>query len=202
MYGDPSLDHLIRAQQQRLWDREPERPGGLQIDHQLELRWLLHGKLGGLRALEDPVDEACESEIKVGIVYRVGYQSPSLNELAGGIGGGQPVTGHQVNDRLLMQLSETVCSDEKRVDMLADCPFECAAQVALAPNVKKLSLQTQGPSRHLCLDPFGRGSRIAHVVKQCNSRQIRNQLFKKLNPFRCQLRAEGRLPRNIAPGAR
>src|SRR5207237_3832745 len=141
-----------------------------------------------------PVDEACESEIKVGIVHRVGYQSPGLDELAGGIGGSQPVAGHQVNDHLSMQLGETVCSDEKRVDMLADCAFECTAQVALAPHVKKLSLQTQGTGRRLCLLPFGRGSWIAHVVKQCNSRQILNQLFKELNPFRCQLRTEGRHP--------
>src|SRR6266568_2082375 len=197
-----SLDHLVRAQQQRLRDREPKRLGGLEVDHELELGRLFHGKLAGLRAFEDLVDEACEPEIKVGIVHRVTYQSTRLDELAGRIGGRQPVAGHQVNDHLLMELGETVCSDEKRVDMLADCAFECAAQVALAPHVKKLSLETQGTSRRLCLVPFGRGSRIAHVVKQCNSRQIRNQLFKELNPFRCQLGAEGRHSRNIAPRPR
>jgi hypothetical protein len=37
------LDHLIGAQQQRLWDRQAEGLGGLEVDDQLELRRLLHG---------------------------------------------------------------------------------------------------------------------------------------------------------------
>src|SRR5512136_159759 len=39
-----SLNHLIRPLQERLWDREPEGFGGLEVDHELELRGLLDGK--------------------------------------------------------------------------------------------------------------------------------------------------------------
>src|SRR5437870_5951176 len=137
MRNESSLDHLVRAQQQRLRDPEAERLGGLQVDHELELGRLFHGKLAGLRALEDLVGEACESVVKVGIVHRVGYQSPGLDELAGRIGGRQPVAGHQVNDRLFVQLGKAVCTDDKRVDMLSDCQLECAAQVALTSHIKK-----------------------------------------------------------------
>src|SRR5437867_5093974 len=137
MSAGSSLDHLVCAQQQRLRDREPERLGGLEVDHELELGRLFHRKLAGLRALEDLVDEACEPEIKVGIVHRVGYQSTGLDELAGRIGSRQPIAGHQVDDRLLMHLCKTVCPDDERVDTLSDCQFECAAQVALASHVKK-----------------------------------------------------------------
>ena len=31
-----SLDHLVRAQQQRLWDRQAERLGRLEVDRQIE----------------------------------------------------------------------------------------------------------------------------------------------------------------------
>src|SRR5438445_2462137 len=41
------FDHLIRPQQQRLRDRQPERLGGLEVDDQLELGGLLDGKIGG-----------------------------------------------------------------------------------------------------------------------------------------------------------
>jgi hypothetical protein len=101
-----------------------------------------------------------------------------------------------------MHLGETVCPDEKRVDMLSDCQVECAAQVALAPHIKKLSLETEGARRRLCLFPFGWGSRIAHVVKQRNSQETRNQLFEEFNPFRRQPGAEGSHPRNIATRVR
>src|SRR5437870_7444047 len=197
---EQSFNHLVRAQQYRLRDRNAERLGGLEVDHELELGRLFHRKLAGLRALEDLVDEACEPEIKVRIVHRVGYQSPGLDELAGRIGGGQPAAGHRVDDRLLMHLGKTVCPDDKRVDTLSNCQFECPTQVARAAHVEKLGLETQRAGRRLCLFPFGRGSRIAHVVKQRNAREIRNQLFEELNPFRLQLGAEGRHPRNIAPG--
>src|SRR5437899_12906231 len=47
------LDHLIRPQQKRLRNRQSECLGCLQVDGQLELRRLLHGKIGGLGAFED-----------------------------------------------------------------------------------------------------------------------------------------------------
>ena len=53
---DPSLDHLIRPLQERRRDRQAERLGGLEVDHQLELRRLLDGQVAGLGALEDLVD--------------------------------------------------------------------------------------------------------------------------------------------------
>jgi hypothetical protein len=37
----PLLDHLIRPLQERRRDRQAKRLGGLEVDHQLELRGLL-----------------------------------------------------------------------------------------------------------------------------------------------------------------
>ena len=49
------LDHVVRPQQERLRDRQPERLGGLEIDDQLKLGGLLNRKIGGLSALKDLV---------------------------------------------------------------------------------------------------------------------------------------------------
>jgi len=49
------LDHPIRQAQDGPRDREPEGPGGLEVDHQLELHGLLHGQVGRLGAFEDLV---------------------------------------------------------------------------------------------------------------------------------------------------
>src|SRR2546422_3198421 len=46
--GGPSLDHLIRPQQQCLRDRQAEGFRGLEVDDQLELGRLLDGKIGGV----------------------------------------------------------------------------------------------------------------------------------------------------------
>jgi hypothetical protein len=55
-YHRALLNHLIRPQQQRGRDREAEPFGGLEVDHQLELRGLLDRKIGGLSTLDDLID--------------------------------------------------------------------------------------------------------------------------------------------------
>src|SRR5215475_7222119 len=51
-----SLDHLICAQQQRRRNGEAERACCLEVDRQLELRGLLHGKIAGLGSFQNLVD--------------------------------------------------------------------------------------------------------------------------------------------------
>ena len=50
------FDHVIRPLQERSGHRQPESLGGLQVDHQLELRGLLDGEVGRSCAFEDSVD--------------------------------------------------------------------------------------------------------------------------------------------------
>src|SRR5438876_4471746 len=56
---DPSLDDLVRPNENRLRDRQAERLGGLEVDHEFELSGLLDGEIGGFCALEDLVDVPC-----------------------------------------------------------------------------------------------------------------------------------------------
>jgi hypothetical protein len=50
-----SFDELVGALEERLSDCQPERLGGLKIDHQREFGRLLNGKVGRLGALQNPV---------------------------------------------------------------------------------------------------------------------------------------------------
>src|SRR5215472_3537741 len=51
-----SFYDLVGAGQDRWWDRQPQRAGGLEIDNQLEGRRLLDRQIGRLGALEYPSD--------------------------------------------------------------------------------------------------------------------------------------------------
>src|SRR5258705_11205748 len=48
-----SLNHFVCADEYRFRDRDSERLGDLQVDHELELGWLLHRQVPRVRALED-----------------------------------------------------------------------------------------------------------------------------------------------------
>ena len=52
-----SLNHLIRSHQHVWRNRQADLLSGLEIDHQLKLRRLLHREIGRLGALEDSVHE-------------------------------------------------------------------------------------------------------------------------------------------------
>ena len=49
------IDYLIRPQKQRRRNREAKGLRGLQVDHQIELRWSFDGQIRGLDTLEDLV---------------------------------------------------------------------------------------------------------------------------------------------------
>jgi hypothetical protein len=53
----PNLfDHLICTQQKRFRDRQTQRFGGGQIDHEIKLGWLLERQVGRLSTTQDLVD--------------------------------------------------------------------------------------------------------------------------------------------------
>src|SRR5438445_4200816 len=74
------VDHLVRPQEQRSWDCEPQRFGGLHVDDQLELPGLLNGKISGLRALQDLVDIHCGAPGQFARVFPVLEKSPRLRK--------------------------------------------------------------------------------------------------------------------------
>src|SRR6516225_645777 len=51
-----SFDDLVGDGNQFAWNLEAKRLGGLEVDGQFELRWLLNGKIGRLGSLEDAID--------------------------------------------------------------------------------------------------------------------------------------------------
>src|SRR5262249_47427534 len=71
-----SLDHLIRTRQHVRWNREADLLRCLQVDHKLELRRLLDGKVRWLCAFQDFIDVRGGSPEQVGHARAVGYEPP------------------------------------------------------------------------------------------------------------------------------
>src|SRR6516164_2907721 len=78
-----SLDHLVSAQQERLWDRQAEPLGGREIDDKFESGRLLDRNIAGLRTAQNLVDQLGGAPEQVWEVWSVGHQTARLNKRAG-----------------------------------------------------------------------------------------------------------------------
>src|SRR5262249_51711166 len=95
-----SLDYLIRPQQQRWRDREPEGLGGFEVDDELERRRLLNRKVGRLRAPQNPIHVDGGASVQGRYVRSVSHKEPSLGILLEGVDCGKPVLDREVGDIL------------------------------------------------------------------------------------------------------
>src|SRR2546426_5935208 len=77
----PLFDHLVRPEQDRLRDREAERLGGLEVDHELELCRLLDRQVAGLGAFEDFVNVGGRTAVQRGNVRAIGHEPADLRVL-------------------------------------------------------------------------------------------------------------------------
>ena len=60
-----SLNHPVRPRQYIRRDCQADLLGGLEIDDELEFRWLLHREIGGLCAFKDFVNISSRATIQV-----------------------------------------------------------------------------------------------------------------------------------------
>src|SRR5437870_1710906 len=74
-----SADHLVRLEEERWGNGEAEGLGGLQVDHQLELRRLLDGQVGGFGTLQDTIHIDGSATAHVYQARPVGHQAPRIH---------------------------------------------------------------------------------------------------------------------------
>src|SRR5437870_1514678 len=100
MSAGPSLNNLVRPQQYRLRDREPERGCVLAVYRQLESSRTFDGEVGRLRATQDTVHvirSAPSGRLKVGAQ---GQESTAGSDTEAGRGYWQAVARSPFDDRL------------------------------------------------------------------------------------------------------
>ena len=75
-------NHLVRQDEERRRESDPERLGGLEIDHQLELGRLYHWQVGGFGTLENFADVDSGLAIRVRKVASVTDQTAGFDVFA------------------------------------------------------------------------------------------------------------------------
>src|SRR5258708_873358 len=75
------LDHLVRPLQERRRDRQAKGLGGLEGDHELDLRGLLHRQVGRVDPPQDLVYVSCGPPVRIDEVRPQRQQAPGFRKL-------------------------------------------------------------------------------------------------------------------------
>src|SRR5262245_58291465 len=108
----PSPDDLVRSEQERLRDDQPETSRGLQVDDQLEPGRLLDGQVSRSSPLEDLVHVAGGAPKRVGYARPVGHEATRFDEVSIVADPGQPALRRQLEDAATVREEQLV----RRVD--------------------------------------------------------------------------------------
>src|SRR5260221_11106946 len=84
------FDHLVGTSEESSWNRKTERLGSLEIYHKVESSGLLHGQVGGLRALQGFGHVRGGSSEHILDVRPIGHQATINCELPRPVHGRQP----------------------------------------------------------------------------------------------------------------
>src|SRR6266542_5953896 len=109
------FDHPFGTHQKRLRDRETKRFGGLEVDDELELRWLLDRQVSRLSSFKNAVHEVCRTSIQSENVHAVANESSGLSVFPGSYRG-QFVRKRKRRDRSKTSGKFPVLGNYDRVD--------------------------------------------------------------------------------------
>src|SRR5829696_4303385 len=80
-----SLDHLVGTGEEGGWDSDAESEGGLEIDDQFELRWLLNRQIARFRPAKDFINVVRSTAVQVRQTRPIGHEASCLDELSGAV---------------------------------------------------------------------------------------------------------------------
>ena len=144
----PPLNQLVRAQQQRLRDREAECLSCLAIDYQLELRRLQNRQIARFGAIENLAGVIAGLAIGFGKAWPVAHQAAGDDGLASFVARGNGVACGQCDELLTTTGEKGIGTDKERSWPELREGRESRVNLALGTRAKEVQLL---PQRSGCL---------------------------------------------------
>src|SRR5437879_4470159 len=141
------FDHFVGDGEQAGRNCQSKPPGGLEIDHKLELSRLQNGQVGRLLALEDSASIDTGLTKRIESVWAVAHESASRYEFAPDIGGGNPVARRQRNKLGAPIVEKWIGGNDQGIDVLLIYGSESSLEVAFAAGIQDMNLAPERVDR-------------------------------------------------------
>ena len=151
--SDVSLDHLFGSHHHNRGNRQAERLGSLEIDHQLKFRWLLDWQFGWLSSFYNLVDYGRYTLVGFNPVGSVRHQATVLDKIIPRVYRRQPIFCRIVRDPFLMRIDKRARYDGESGAASLSRLFERALEFVGAAYLHGIKLQTQFFRRQLAFFP-------------------------------------------------
>ena len=194
------LNDFVRAQQQRLWNRDAEVPGSLQVDNQLEPGCLLDGNIRGLRTLQDLVHVLRSAAVIPGGVISITEQSARDHVVAHRIYRRQPRELHQLLQLRALGEVHAVRRHHDSLRSLSNNLADRGAKLRGCTGDDAQRDKTQRGASALTLGPVSCVQRTACVQQDGNAPGARRDLVQNPDQLPKHLVLLACEARDVAPG--
>src|SRR6516164_971347 len=156
----PSFNDLLGEREQLRRHVEPKRPGGLEVDDQLEFGRILDWQLSGTRPLEYPADIGADQMIRIGVAGSVAHEAAHRRELAHKVHCRQRVASRQRNELIASADEKRIISNQKRGCSTFDQRCKSRIEIAVGAGPENLEPNSERLRRLLQVFCFGFGTWI------------------------------------------
>src|SRR5215475_13165504 len=164
----PSLDHSVRAYQEGLRDRKPERLSGRQVNNEIELGRLLNWKIGRLCATQYLVNIFRSATEQVRKVWSIRHQTADLDVFLGIEHRRQPRAQRQCADANPIGSNQWIVADVKGVCTTLKS-INCCRDILGTPYFRFDRVKTKCASRCQSLMHIDHSRRIIDI---CHNRDL------------------------------
>src|SRR6516164_3450015 len=186
----PSFNHLVGAAKQWQRNREAECPRGLEINDQLDSRFLLDRHVGRLVPLENaPGVDACEA-IQVCNAASVAHQSAGRGKRAKLIDRGHSVAERQYRELFAPAIEEWIAPDHEPAGFQWDQVCEGRINVASATRVQDMELPPHRAGRHLQIFRLNIATGKSRVNECSYGARVGEQLVQQLQSLPIRFRTQ------------
>src|SRR5438067_7530057 len=177
--NETSLDHFVRAQQERLGNREPGRFGSLEIDNQIKFRELLDCHVASFGAFEDSVDENCRLSQKSQNTGPVGDQAAGAGRFLERGHHPEPMLKSEVREPLSVVIADRIRKCDQRIRTHRVHGRETVLKLRWIRRFDGQQRNTQRVSRGSQASPVGREVGIDGVPKNRHSGSCGHHLLEE-----------------------